>query len=213
MQQHEIEHVERVDRPDPLDQRRFTVAVQRLQREPAGLGLAALGHELRYLIVEVLSALEGFIANLRKTALHAESDAWAIEQNGGFEAFAEKASRLKQIDEANRAFEGDGVECHKGFFAGLRLDVLENLFLIAEEGVAFLVGRMGDRWHRGLAFRLRAGSSAGAASCVATAVPSCLRSMLGSKSRESGQVYSQFRPYPIKGGNRGQFLERSGAPR
>src|ERR1700733_3277315 len=98
MQQHEIEHVERVDRPDPLDQRRFTVAVQRLQREPAGIGLAALGHELRDLIVEVLSAREGFIADLRKAALHAESDAWAIEQNGGFEAFAEKAGRLNKIN-------------------------------------------------------------------------------------------------------------------
>src|ERR1700678_1339908 len=40
MQQHEVEHVERVDWPDPLDQRRFAVAVQRLQRKAAGIGLA-----------------------------------------------------------------------------------------------------------------------------------------------------------------------------
>src|SRR5580692_2110605 len=191
MQQHEVEHVERVDWPDPLDQRRFAVAVQRLQRKAAGIGLATLGYELRDLVVEVLSAWEGFIANLRKAALYAKGDAWPVEENGGLEAFAEKAGRLKQVDEADRAFEGDRVERHEGFLAGLRLDVLENLFLIVDEGVAFLVSRVGNGWHDGLAFRLRAGPSAGAARGVAMAVPSCLRSMLRSKAGESGQVYSQ----------------------
>src|SRR3984957_298679 len=191
MQEHEVEHVERVDRPDALDQRRLTVPVKRLQREAAGIDFAALGDELRDLIVEVLSAWERFVADFGKAALDAEGDAWPVEQNGGLEAFALKAGRLKQVDEADRAFEGDRVERHEGLFPGLRLDVLENLFLIVDEGVAFLVGRMSDRWHRGLAFRLRAGPSAGAAGRGAMVVPSCLRSMLGSKAGESGQVCSQ----------------------
>jgi hypothetical protein len=49
------------------------------------------------------------------------------------------------------------MERHEGFLAGLRLDVLEDLFLIVDEGVAFLVRRMSNRWHGGLAFPLRAG--------------------------------------------------------
>src|ERR1700722_14161725 len=55
MQEHNVEHVERVDWPDPLDQRRLTVAVQRRQRDAAGIDFATLGDELCNLIVEVLS--------------------------------------------------------------------------------------------------------------------------------------------------------------
>jgi hypothetical protein len=106
MQKHEVEHIERVDRPYPLDQRRLAVAVECLQREPAGIGLAALGDELGDLIVEILSAREGFITELGKAALYAQGDARPVEQNGGLEALAKKASRLKQVDEADRAFEG-----------------------------------------------------------------------------------------------------------
>src|ERR1700722_8771148 len=98
MQEHEVEHVERVDRPNALDQRRFAVAVKRLKREPAGVDLAALGDELGDLIVEVLSARKGFVTDLGKAALYAQGDAWPIEQDGGLEAFAEKPGRLKQID-------------------------------------------------------------------------------------------------------------------
>ena len=45
MQENEIEHVERIDRRDALDQRRLAVAVERLQCEPAGIDLAAFGDE------------------------------------------------------------------------------------------------------------------------------------------------------------------------
>jgi hypothetical protein len=121
MQEHEVENVERVDRPDALDQRRFAVPIERLQREAAGIGLAALGDELGDLIVEVLSAWKGFVADLRKAALDAKGDAWPIKQNGGLEAFAEKAGRLKQVDEADRALEGDRVERDEGFSPGCAL--------------------------------------------------------------------------------------------
>src|ERR1700709_2819886 len=66
MQQLDIEHVERADRLDAFDQRRFTVPVQRLQCEAACIDLAAFFHELHQLLVEVEVAGEGFLAERGK---------------------------------------------------------------------------------------------------------------------------------------------------
>ena len=66
MQQLEVEHVERVDRLDAFDQRRFAMAVKRLQGEAAGIDFTAFIHEPLDLIVEVLSARERLVAKLGK---------------------------------------------------------------------------------------------------------------------------------------------------
>src|SRR6516165_6699721 len=94
--EHQVEHIERVDRPDAGNQRRLAVTVQRLQRKAAGIDLAALGHELGQLVVEVLRARKCFVAELGKPALHAERHAGAIEENSGLEAFALQPQRLQQ---------------------------------------------------------------------------------------------------------------------
>ena len=54
------------------------------------------------------------------------------------------------------------------FSPGCGLDVLEDLLLVVDEEVAFLVGGMRDGWHVRLAFSLASRPSAGVASDVAT---------------------------------------------
>src|SRR5258707_1884778 len=147
MDEDEVEHVQRANRPYALDQRRFAVAVEGLQREPAGVDFAVLAHELRDLVVEVLSAGEGFVAELRETALHAERDARAVKQDRGLESLALKARRLQEIDEADRAFESDRVESDKGLLSRLRLYVLKDLLLIIDQKIPLLMGGSGDCWH------------------------------------------------------------------
>src|SRR5580658_10501603 len=88
MQENEIKHVERADRPDTGKQRRLAMAVQHLQRETAAIDLATLAHELGQLVAEVLRARKRFIAELGKAALDAERHAGTVEQNCGLEPFA-----------------------------------------------------------------------------------------------------------------------------
>ena len=83
MQEDQVEHVERADRRDAGDQRAFTMAVERLQSEAAGIDLAALRHELLDLLVHRHVAGEGLVAKGREAALHAKRDAGAVEQNVG----------------------------------------------------------------------------------------------------------------------------------
>ena len=82
-----------------------------------------------------------------KPALHAERHAGAVEQDGGLEAFAMKAQRLKHIDQADRAFERDGVKRHQSFFARLRFDVLKDFFFVVDQKVTLLMRRHGDGGH------------------------------------------------------------------
>ena len=81
MEQDEIEHVERTDRPDARDQGRLAVAVERLQGKTAAIDLAAFAHEFGQLIVEVLMPGESLVADFRKAALHAERHAGPVEQD------------------------------------------------------------------------------------------------------------------------------------
>src|SRR3954470_12368477 len=118
MQQHEVEHVERVDRAYAFDQRALAVTVQRLQREAAGVDLAAFGHELRDLVIEVLMPRERGIPERREAALHAQRDARPVEQHRGLESLALQTRRLQQVDEADRTFERDGVEGDERLLAG-----------------------------------------------------------------------------------------------
>ncbi len=123
------------------------MAVERLQREAAGVDLAAFGHELGELVVEVLRAGKGLVAELRKTALNAQGHARAIEQNRRLEAFALEPQRLQDIDETDGAFEGDGVECDQRLLARLGFDVFEHLLFVIDQIVALLVGRHGHSGH------------------------------------------------------------------
>src|SRR6187402_778302 len=52
VEQDEIEHVQGIDWLDPFDERRFTVAVQGLEREAACVDLASFTHELLELTVD-----------------------------------------------------------------------------------------------------------------------------------------------------------------
>ena len=79
------------------------------------------------LVVEILVTRKRLVAELREAALHAERDAGAVKQDRGLEALAHQARGLQQVDEADRAFEGDGVERDQRLFAGLGFHVLENL--------------------------------------------------------------------------------------
>src|SRR5262249_11960106 len=78
VQENEIEYIERIDRPDSRNKRGFAVTVKRLQRKAARIDLAAFAHELGQLIVEVLVAREGFVAEFWKAALDAERDSGSI---------------------------------------------------------------------------------------------------------------------------------------
>ncbi len=84
----------------PSNERRLAVAVEGLGREPAGVDLAALGHELLKLVVEVQVAREGLVAEPREAALDTEGDAGAVEQDRGLEALALQAGGLEQVHEA-----------------------------------------------------------------------------------------------------------------
>lgn len=128
MDQHEVEHIERIDRPDAFDQRGFAVAVQCLQGEAAGVDLAALVHEALELIVEVLCAGERLVADLGEAALDAEGDAGSIQEDGRFISFAGEADRLKDVHEADGAFERDGVESDESLLAGFGFETSSKTF-------------------------------------------------------------------------------------
>jgi hypothetical protein len=144
--QHQVQHVQRVDGRTPSISERFAVAVQRLQREAACVHLAAFGDELGDLVVEVQVAGEGLVAQRGKAALHAQRHAGAVQQDRGLEALALQPRGLQQVDEADRAFEGDGVEGDERLLAGFGLDVGEDLLFVVDEELAFLVQRVGDSW-------------------------------------------------------------------
>src|SRR5580658_957812 len=145
--QDEVEHVERADRPNSRDQRRLAMAVQRLKRETAGIDLAAFLEELADLLVHGLMPGERFVAERREAALQAERHAGAIEQHRGLESLAQQPRRLQQVHQSDRSFESDGVKGHERFLARLGLDVLEDLLLIVDEVIAFLVRLLLYRWH------------------------------------------------------------------
>src|SRR5882757_11287092 len=108
VQEDDVEDVERADRDHPGDQRAFAMPVQRLEGEAAGIDLAAVGHDLLDAVVEVEVPGEGLVAELGKAALDAEGHARAVEQNRGLEPLLDEAGGLEEIDETDRAFEGDG---------------------------------------------------------------------------------------------------------
>src|SRR5258706_1514710 len=147
VQENEIEHIERIDRPDSRNKRWLSVTVKRLQRQAARIDFAALAHELGQLIIEVLVARKGFVAEFRKAALDAERHAGSIEEDRGREALALEAQRLKHVYETDRAFEGDGMKGHEGLLARLGFDVLEHLLFIVDQVVALLMSGRGDGRH------------------------------------------------------------------
>ncbi|MNP00385.1 hypothetical protein D3C76_921740 [compost metagenome] len=118
-----------------------------MQGESAGIDFAALFHELNELLVHRQMTRERFSAQGRKTALHAQLHAWPVQQDFGFEAFAQQTLGLKHIDQADGALEGDGVEGNQDFFAGFGLDVFEDFLFVIDQEVAVFV--MGDvhGWH------------------------------------------------------------------
>jgi hypothetical protein len=123
------------------------VTVERLQREAAGVDLAALGHEFLDLCVEIQVSWEGFVAELGEAALHAQGDARPVEQHRRLEALALEPHRLQQVDETDRAFEGHRVERDERLFTGCRLDVFEHLLFVIDEEVTGLVGSSFDLGH------------------------------------------------------------------
>src|ERR1700736_2145729 len=143
VQEDQVEHIKRVDRPDARNERRFAVTVEGLQGKSAGVDLAAFAHELGQLIVEVQMARERLIAELWEAALYAERHAGTIEQHRGGEAFALKAQRLQHVHQADRTFEGGGVERDQGLLARCGFDVLENLLLVVDQEITLLVSRRG----------------------------------------------------------------------
>src|SRR5580698_1318569 len=147
MQKNEVQHIERADRANTRQQRAFAVAVEHLQREPAAINLTALTHEFGELIAKVLRAGEWLVAQFRKTTLYAERDTRPIQQHRGLKSFSLQTQRLKNIDETDGAFEGDGVKRDERFFSGLRFNVLKDLFFVIDQIVTFLMRSCGDGGH------------------------------------------------------------------
>jgi hypothetical protein len=137
----------RHDRRDPWDQRGFARAIQRLQREPAGIDLATLGHESLEVFFKVLLAGKRLVTDLWKATLHAQQDAGAIEQDRRLEPLFVQADRVEDVYQPDRALEGHGVRGHKRLFARLGLYVFENLGRVIDEMVAGFVGVPGDCGH------------------------------------------------------------------
>jgi hypothetical protein len=90
---------------------------------------------------------KGLVAERREAALHAERDAGAVQQDGGLEALALQARGLQQVDEADRAFEGDGVEGDERFLARFGLNVFEDLLFVVDEVFACGVRGFEDFGH------------------------------------------------------------------
>src|ERR1700737_1818800 len=99
MEQHQIQHIERIDRADAWDQRRLTVSVQRLEGKAARVHPAAFFHEDLDLIVEVMMTRECVVSERGKASLHSERHARSIQEYGGFKTFAQEPLRLQQVDE------------------------------------------------------------------------------------------------------------------
>lgn len=115
VQENNVEYIERADWNHPRHERTLAVPVERLQRETAGVDLAAIGDDLLDAIVEVEVAGKYFVAQFWKSALDTKRDPGPVEQHGRFEAFLYQPRSLKQIKQADRALEGDGVKRYQGF--------------------------------------------------------------------------------------------------
>ena len=72
-------------------------------------------------------------------ALDAQEHARPVQQHARLEALAHEARGLEHVHEADRAFEGDRVECDERLLSRACFDVLEDLLLIVDEKIAFLV--------------------------------------------------------------------------
>src|ERR1700722_5716197 len=147
VEEHDVEHVEGVDRPDTRQERRLTVAVERLEREAARIDLSAFGHERPYLLIDHQMTGECLRSNLGKPPLDAEKHARPIEEDARIEALAHQARGLKHVDQADRPFEGHRVEGHERLFARLGFDVFEDLFLVVDEEISLFVRRCRDSRH------------------------------------------------------------------
>ncbi len=155
MQQHDVEHIERIDRRDARHQGAFAMAIEGLQGKATGIDLAALVHELLQPCVEVEMAIEGGVAELGKTALHAEGDARSVKQDRGFKPFIDQATRLQQVDQTDGSFKGDGVKRDQRFFTRFGFHIGEHLLLVVHEKITRLIGRTADSRHEGRKVLLR----------------------------------------------------------
>jgi hypothetical protein len=70
----------------------FAMAIERLQRETAGIDLAAFFHELDNLVVEILVAGKCLGAECGEATLYAERDAGTVKKDGRLEALAASAA-------------------------------------------------------------------------------------------------------------------------
>jgi len=61
-----VQHILRRDAGNARQQRRLTMAMQRLPRKPAGINLAVLGHEFLQVVVEIQMPRKRCIAQCRK---------------------------------------------------------------------------------------------------------------------------------------------------
>src|SRR4030081_523998 len=110
MEQHQIDVIPRIDRTDAWDQRRLTVAVQRLEGEAACVHFAPFFHEDLDLIVEVMMTRECGVSERGKASLHSECHARSIQEHGGLKPLAQEPLRLQQVDEPYGALECHGVK-------------------------------------------------------------------------------------------------------
>ena len=150
VEQEDVEHVERADGPDPWNERRLAVAVERLEREPARVDLAALGHEGADLLVDDEVPGERLGRELRKAPLDAEQHARPIQEDARLEPLPHQARGLQHVHEADRPLERHGMEGDERLLSGLGLHVFEYLLLVVDEEIAFLVLGQCDGGHGSL---------------------------------------------------------------
>src|SRR3954467_13282459 len=96
--QRRVEHVERVERLDPVEQEVLREAVQRAAGEAAGIDGAALLDEGAELLVDRHVAGERLVADLREPArAGGHQDAGPVEDQVRLEALADQAGRRHAV--------------------------------------------------------------------------------------------------------------------
>lgn len=120
----DVEDVERMDGLDARDQVGFAHAVQGGHGEAAGVDFAAFLEQGLELLVVLLVAGKAVGANGREAAgVGGHQDGGTVQQDGGVPALAVEAGGGQLVDEADRAFEGDGVHGDEGVLVAFSLVV------------------------------------------------------------------------------------------
>src|SRR5215472_7817757 len=125
-----VEHVQRVESLDAVDEVFLAEPVQGAHGEPACVDLRALLEQRLDLPVHRQVAGESLGRDGGVAAMPGrEQDSRAVQDDRHVESLANQAGRGEQVDQGYRAFERDRVNEYEGLLTGIGPDVVEDLFL------------------------------------------------------------------------------------